>query len=88
MITRTLDESKLPVMDRPDLVGEDLGVKEADPLALGGRGICAALGGISERTLATLVAKEGFPVVRLGGRNIYPLEAVREWIAKRTETSR
>lgn len=85
MITRTLDESKLAI-DRPEMVAVDVNVKDAEPLALGKRGMCQALG-ISERTLDGLVANEGFPVIRLAGKNLYPIQPARDWIAAQVAKS-
>jgi len=44
--------------------------------------------GISDRKMRDLINVEGFPSVRLGGRAIIPVEALKNWLsAKAREAS-
>ena len=40
----------------------------------------AASIGISDRKLADLIHSAGFPLVRLGNRNIIPVDGLRKWL--------
>lgn len=81
MITRPEDISPQPI-DRPDMVSPDPVVANLEPMAVGGRTMCLLLG-VSETTLGVLVREQAFPVIRLPGKNLYPVAAAREWLAAR-----
>lgn len=58
-----------------------------DSLSLSPREAARALG-ISERTLRRRTQPDGpIPVVRLGSRVLYPVDALREWLANATEAN-
>ncbi|MDL2300399.1 helix-turn-helix domain-containing protein [Clostridiaceae bacterium OttesenSCG-928-D20] len=42
--------------------------------------------GISDRKLRDLVCVKGFPVVRLGGRVLIPVDPLRDWLREKAES--
>jgi len=56
------------------------------PLAVGTRD-AAKLLGLSERSIAELVARQEIPSFKLGGRRLFSVEALRAWIAAKAETA-
>lgn len=42
--------------------------------------------GVSDRKVRDLVNIEGFPVVRLGGRVLIPVEPLRDWLRAKAES--
>ncbi|MEP0846206.1 MAG: helix-turn-helix domain-containing protein [Phycisphaerae bacterium] len=65
-------------MNTPDI---SAGNEQPARLALSAREAAAALG-ISARTLWTLANRGAIPSVKLGARRLYPVEALREWLAE------
>lgn len=57
-----------------------------DPLALRPRDAAKALG-ISERLLWDWTRTEGVPHVRIGNVVLYPVEALKNWLATRAGTA-
>lgn len=41
--------------------------------------------GVSDRKVRDLINVEGFPVVRLGGRTIIPVDPLRDWLREKAE---
>ncbi len=76
---KQIDEQRLSEMIRPDLVAFDPAVRDLEPLAVGARTMCQLLS-ISEGTLQKLIA-DGLPVVRLEGKNLFPVQLARDWLA-------
>ena len=58
---------------------------QPEPLLLDVRA-AARLLGVSPRTLFTLT-RQGLPHVRIGRRVFYPLDKLREWVARKTQTN-
>lgn len=59
-----------------------------EPLLVNDRDAAWLLGGISTRTLWSQTVPRGqIPVVRIGGRVLYPVDALREFIAKQSASS-
>lgn len=54
------------------------------PLTISRRAAAAMLG-ISERTLWTLTNAKQVPHLRIGARVLYPLEALKTWLADRCQ---
>ena len=42
--------------------------------------------GVSDRKVRDLVNVDGFPVVRLGGRVLIPVDPLREWLKAKAES--
>ena len=42
--------------------------------------------GVSDRKVRDLINVEGFPVVRLGGRVVIPVDPLRDWLRKKAES--
>ncbi len=82
---KQLDEDALRALVRPDLVAFDPTVRDLEPLAVGARTMCRLLS-ISEGTLQKLIA-DGLPVVKLDGKNLFPVQLAREWLAAKALNS-
>lgn len=41
--------------------------------------------GVSDRKVRDLINVDGFPVVRLGGRTIIPVDPLRDWLREKAE---
>ncbi len=68
---------------RPDQVAPDPQVSSIEPLAVSMRTMCSLLS-VSENTIKAMV-KQGLPVVRLAGKNLFPVQLVREWLAEQAK---
>ena len=55
-----------------------------DPIMIGQREAARVLG-LSERTLSKLIADGDIPSIRLGGRRLFSVEALKAWVAAKTE---
>ncbi len=78
---RQLDEQQLKTMIRSDMVSADPVVRELEPLAVGMRTMCLLLS-VSENTLKKLIS-EGLPVVKLDGKNLFPIDLARQYLESR-----
>lgn len=58
--------------------------KTLQPLSVGARD-AAKLIGVSERTVAEQVAKNAIPSFKLGGRRLFSVKALTEWVDRMSE---
>lgn len=47
---------------------------------------CATLLGVSKPTVYTLVHRADFPSFKLGARTLIPMDGLRSWISRQTES--
>jgi len=66
---------------------ESLGASVVEPLALGAREAARALG-VSERTVWALVKRGQIPSAMVGGRRLFPVASLRDWLKARETKSR
>lgn len=57
-----------------------------EPITVGARRAAEMLD-ISERTVAELVSREEIPSIKLGGRRLFSVEALKAWIAAHVEAA-
>ncbi len=82
----SFDEAAMPEMARPDLVAPNPLVGPLEPICVGKATACQLLS-VSARTLDSMVDR-GLPVVRLNGKNLYPIQGMRIWIGEQTNVPR
>lgn len=68
----------------PAMVTDDIPVGPIMPIAVSIR-TAAAMVGLSERTLAQVIADDELPTAKIGGRRLVPVDALRQWFNARIE---
>jgi excisionase family DNA binding protein len=60
---------------------------QIEPITVGALAASKLLG-LSERSIAELVSRDEIPSIKLGGRRLFSVEALKAWIAAKVEAAK